>query len=162
MRTKSTTSFPLVSIFALSALIAAFALPRPLSASLGGDATSVESDRAKLQASLQTTNKDRYTVHEMKSPNNITVREFVSPAGKVFGVAWQGPSRPDMQQLLGSYFDEFIQAAQNQKSKTKSRGPLSINEPGLVVHSSGHQRYFVGQAYVPQMVPANVKAEEIQ
>jgi len=162
MRRFSTRSFPLQTVFTLSVLVAAFALPRPLSASLGGDATSVESDRAKMQASLQTTNKDRYTVHEMHSPNNVTVREFVSPAGKVFGVAWQGPTRPDMQQLLGSYFDQFIQAAHTQKSQTKSRGPISINEPGLVVHSSGHQRYFVGQAYIPQMLPANVQAQEIQ
>jgi hypothetical protein len=162
MRTNSTSSVPLWTLLTLSVLVAAFALPRSLSASLGGDATSVESDRAKLQASLQTTNKDRFTVHEMKSPNNVTVREFVSPAGKVFGVAWQGPTRPDLHQLLGAYFDQFVQAAQTQKSKTKSRGPLSINAPGLVVHSSGHQGYFVGQAYVPQMLPANVHAEEIQ
>lgn len=162
MRTNSTSSFPLWTLLTLSVLVAAFALPRPISASLGGDATSVESDRARLQASLQTTNNDRFTIHEMKSPNNVTVREFVSPAGKVFGVAWQGPTRPDLHQLLGTYFDQFIQAAQNQKSKTKSRGPLFINEPGLVVHSSGHQGYFVGQAYLPQMLPANVQAQEIQ
>jgi len=162
MRSNSTSSFLLWTFPALSVLLAAFALPRPLSASLGGDATSVESDRAKMQASLQTTNKDRFTVHEMKSANNVTVREFVSPTGKVFGVAWQGPTRPDMQQLLGSYFDQFIQAAQKQKSQTKRRGQLSINEPGLVVHMSGHQRYFVGQAYIPQMLPSNVQAEEIR
>lgn len=162
MRRPTTSSIPIWTTLALTIIVTTLGLPRPLAASLGGDATSIESDRAKMQASLRTTSTGRYEVHEMHAANNVVVREFISSAGKVFGVAWEGPSRPDMQQLLGPYFDQFLQAAQQQKAQTKRRGPLSISVPGLVVQMSGHARYFVGKAYVPQIVPANVKAEEIQ
>ena len=138
------------------------ALALPASASLGDDVASVQRDQAKLQASLQKTSNDRYEIHEMHTPNNTVVREFVSPAGKVFGVTWQGPARPDMQQLLGSYFDHFTQAAQTQKAQRKSRGPIAIREDGLVVEMSGHGRWFAGRAYVPQMVPAGMRAEEVR
>jgi hypothetical protein len=162
MRRNSRSSFVVWFTFSVASVVAAFALPRPLSASLGDDVASVQRDQEKLQASLQRTSKDRYEVHEMHAPNNLVVREFVSPAGKVFGVAWQGPTRPDMQQLLGAYFDQFTQAAEAQKVQRKSHGPLSINESGLVVQMSGHGRWFVGRAYVPQMVPAGMKAEEVR
>jgi hypothetical protein len=35
------------------------------------------------------------------------IREYVSFAGRVFGVSWKGPSLPDLPQLLGSNFAEF-------------------------------------------------------
>lgn len=162
MRRNSKSSFVVWFTFSVSIAVAAFAFPRTLFASLGDDVVSVKRDQDKLQASLQRISKDRYEVHEMRAPNNLVVREFVSPAGKVFGVAWQGTTRPDMQQLLGSYFDQFTQAAQAQKTQRKSHGPLSINEPGLVVQMSGHGRWFVGRAYVPQMLPTGMKAEEVQ
>lgn len=159
---QSKRSVAISLALALAFLLAALAVPRPLSAALGGDVTTVEADRAKMQATLQTTSKDLYSVHEMRAANNVTVREFVSPAGKVFGVAWQGPTRPDLQQLLGSYFSTFTQAAQTQKTQRPGHGPLSISQAGLVVQMGGHPRAFVGRAYVPQMMPAGVRAEEIQ
>lgn len=142
--------------------LATFSLTRPVFASLGGDATTVESDRARLQAQVRITSNDRYAIHEMQAPNNVVIREFVAPTGKVFGVAWQGPVRPDLQQLLGSYFDTFTEAAKTERLQHPARGPLTIHQNGLVVELSGHPRAFVGRAYVSGMVPANVRAEEIQ
>jgi Protein of unknown function (DUF2844) len=136
--------------------------PSPALGALGGDVTSVESDRAKMEASLRTTSKQLYTIHEIQAPNNVVVREFVSPAGKVFGVAWQGPSRPDMRQLLGAYFDQFNEAAKNQQAQRVGRGPLIIQQPGFVLQMGGHARSFSGRAYIPQMVPAGVQIEELR
>jgi hypothetical protein len=160
----SNSKFPFAFLPALTLAfaLASLSLPLPLSASLGGDVSSVQADQAKLQASLQTTSKDRYDVHEMRAPNNVVVREFVSPAGKVFGVAWQGPTRPDLQQLLGPYFETFMQAAKSQKAHHVGHNPLLIQTPGLVVQLSGHTRAFFGKAYLPQQIPAGVRAEEIQ
>lgn len=141
---------------------AVMSAPCPVSSSLGGDATSVQADQGKMQASLQTTSKDLYSIHEMHAPNNVIVREYVSPAGKVFAVAWQGPSRPDLQQVLGAYFEPFSQAVQAQKAHRVGRAPLVVQLPGLVVQMGGHERSFFGKAYVPQMVPSGVHAEEIQ
>lgn len=136
--------------------------PAPVFGSLGGDVTSVEADRAKMEATLQTSSKQLYTVHEMHTGNNVTVREFVSPAGKVFGVAWEGASRPDMKQLLCAYFDQYMQAAQEQQAKRMGRGPLLIQQAGFVMQMGGHMRALAGRAYIPQLVPAGVQIEELR
>lgn len=136
--------------------------PWPVFGALGGDATSVEADRAKMEATLQTTSKRLYTVHEMHTANNVTVREFVSPDGKVFGVAWQGTSRPDMKQLLGAYFDQYTQEVKKQEAKRVGRGPLLIQQPGFVMQMSGHMRALTGRAYIPQLVPTGVQIEELR
>lgn len=136
--------------------------PSSVFGALGGDVTSVEADRAKMEATMQTTSRQLYTVHEMHTANNVTVREFVSPAGKVFGVAWEGASRPDMKQLLGVYFDQYTQAVQKQETKRVGRAPLLIQHTGFVMQMTGHMRAFTGRAYIPQLVPAGVQIEELR
>jgi hypothetical protein len=37
-----------------------------------------------------------------------------------------------------------------------------INEPGLTVQISGHPRSFTGRAYIPEMLPQGVPAEDIR
>ena len=140
----------------------ALALPFPAPASLGGDMTTVHADQMRMQGTLRSTNTQAYTVHEIQAPNGVAVREFVSPAGKVFGVAWQGTTHPDLRQVLGTYFDQFTQAVQAERSRHPGHGPLSIQTPGLVVQLGGHMRAFAGRAYVPQMIPTGVRAEEIR
>ena len=143
-------------------LIALLLVPLPALASLGGDVASVQSDQAKMQGSLRTSSNNSYTVHEIQSPTGVAVKEYASPAGKVFAVTWQGPFHPDLRQLLGLYFDQFTQAEQAQRAQRRGRGPVRIQEPGLVVQVSGHIRAFTGKAYVPQMLPAGVRAEDIR
>lgn len=138
------------------------ALPFPLSASLGGDMTSVQTDQAKMQGTLRTTSSDSYTVHEIQASTGVAVKEYVSPAGKVFAVTWQGPFHPDLRQLLGTYFDQYAQAVQAQRANRRGHGPLLIQQPGLVVQMAGHMRSFSGRAYVPQMLPAGIHAEDIR
>jgi hypothetical protein len=87
------------------------------------------------------------------------VREYASPNGIVFGVTWNGPWMPDLRQLLGPYFNQYMVAAQGKKA---ARGPVSIQLPGLVVERGGHARSFFGRAYVPQMIPQGVTADAIQ
>jgi len=138
------------------------AFPFTISASLGGDVTSVQADRAKMQGSLRTTSADSYNLHEIQASTGVTVREYVSTAGKVFAVTWKGPFHPDLRQVLGAYFDQYEQAAQAQIATRRGRGPLLIQQPGLVVQISGHMKAFVGKAYVPGMMPAGVHVEDIQ
>lgn len=139
--------------------IAALLLPLTSFAALGGDQASIVGDQAHLKASIRTTRSAAYTVHEMQAPTGTAVREYVSPAGKVFAVAWQGPFVPDMKQLLGAYFDQFARAA---RAPRKGHGPLFISQPGLVVESAGHMRHFIGRAYIPEMIPADARLESIR
>jgi hypothetical protein len=149
-------------LFAGVLVCTAAANPYSAAASLGGTATTVEADRARMQASLRMTKKDAYTVHEMTAPNEVVVREFVSPTGIVFAVAWEGPTRPDLQQLMGGYFQHFTEVLQAQKQNRTGRRAMQVHEPGLVVEGSGHPRAFAGRAYVPGLIPAGASAEEIR
>jgi len=130
-------------------------------AALGGDVSSVQSDALHLQGTLRVTPNALYALHEIETPTGIQVREYVSPAGKVFAVAWQGPWRPDLHQLLGSYFVPFQQAARASKQRP-GRAPLSIHQANLFVEHSGQMRFFRGRAYLSDEFPAGVKAESIR
>ena len=143
-------------------IFAMLLLPFPASASLGGDVASVQTDQAKMQGSLRTSSNNTYTIHEIQASTGVAVKEYVSPAGKVFAVTWQGPFHPDLRQLLGTYFDQFSQAEQAQRAQRRGHGPVLIQQAGLVVQISGHLRSFLGKAYVPQMLPAGVHAEDIR
>jgi hypothetical protein len=137
-------------------LLAAF----PARAELGGGVDSVQQDQARMEGSLQITHAAAYDVHEIKTQGGSVVREYVA-GGKVFGLAWQGRGHPNLQQLLGSYFEQFQRAAQAQ-SQVVRRAPIMIHESGLVVEISGHPGFFVGRAYVPQMVPQGVAESQIR
>jgi hypothetical protein len=99
-----------------------------------------------------------YVVHELVTEGGTSVREYVSADGKVFAVAWRGPQMPNLEQLFGEHFATIKQAASDPR---RGRGPLQINQSGLVVQSGGHMRGFGGRAYLPQLVPAGVSIEEI-
>lgn len=132
-------------------------------ASLGGNVSSVESDRVQMKANIQVMQHDAYAVHEMQLPGGTVVDEYVSPAGKVFAVAWHGQFPPPMQQILGDYFQQYTTALQAQPA-TKMYGhrPLNIQEQGLVVQAGGHMRAYYGRAYIPDLLPQGVAASQIQ
>jgi len=134
----------------------------PAFAGLGEDVSSVPADQAHMQGTLRTTQTQSYTVREIQAPTGIVVREYVSSSGRVFGVAWQGPWPPDMRQILANYFETYRQAAQAEVSAHAGRRPLVIEQPGLVVRSGGHMRWFAGQAYIPAMLPQGVSPEAIR
>jgi hypothetical protein len=134
----------------------------PAFAALGGDLSSVQADQAHMKASLKTTAGQAYTLHEIKTEIGTVVHEFVSPDGRVFAVAWHGPSMPPLQQILGSYFQQYSAGVQAHHDPRVRRSPLNIQEPGLVVQSSGHPRGYFGRAYVPGMLPPGVTLDQIR
>jgi hypothetical protein len=129
-------------------------------AALGGDEASVGADQAQLKARvLRIVRAQNYDVHEIQASTGTVVREYVSSAGHVFAVAFQGPAVPNMKQLLGSYYDQYQRAAQ---ARGVTHGPLIIKEPGLVVQISGRMRALTGRAYLPEAIPAGVTTEAIR
>ncbi len=103
-----------------------------------------------------------YTVTETTFATGTKVREYVSAAGSVFGIAWSGPTMPNLSVLLGAYFTQFDSARVALRADHPGRGPLNLELPDLVVHSGGHMGAFSGQAYLPQSLPAGVTAADIQ
>jgi hypothetical protein len=160
MKSNSRISVSPISRMGIALLM--LALPIPALAALGGDISSVQADKAQMKGTLKTTDATNYTVHEIKAPAGTIVREYASTDDEVFGVVWQGPSMPNLQQILGSYFQTFSDAAQAQKAARRGRGPLYIQQPGLVVESTGHMRAFSGRAYDPGKLPQGVSANDIR
>jgi hypothetical protein len=131
----------------------------PAAATLGEDVSSVRVDQAQMQGTLQVTSAAKFAVHEIQLPSGTAVKQYVSPSGMVFAVSWQGPSLPDLRQVLGRYFEAYAAAP---GSRDIGPGSRRVQAPGLVVQSGGHMRAFFGRAYLQQMLPRGVLAEEIQ
>lgn len=126
---------------------------------LGEYENSVTSDQQRMHAQLHEQARQGYSIKQLKAADGNTVKEYVSTAGLVFGVSWQGPTMPDLRQLLGTYFTQVQNAAQ---ARRKRGGPLVIQTKSLVLVSGGHMRAFQGFAYTPDLLPANVPAEVVQ
>lgn len=142
-----------------AAALATLAFCHPVWATLGEDVTTVENDRVHMKAQTRTTSVAGYTVHEIQSPTGTVVREYISAAGKVFAVSWEGPVLPDFRQTLGKYFAAYNSEASSPKV---GRRHLTIERSDLVVHSSGRMRAFYGNAYVPSLLPPNFSPDEIK
>jgi Protein of unknown function (DUF2844) len=128
-------------------------------AALGGSAESVATDQVKFQARRAVMETRAYAVHEISRDDGTLIREYVTPAGKVFGVSWSGPVLPDLSQLLGSYNTEFQDAV---RAKRIGRGAVVVHNPDLVVESTGHMRAFYGRAYLESMLPSGVTQEIVK
>jgi len=166
VRTSTSSCSEMAARILLSAVV--LALPFPASAVLGDTAASVLNDQARMKGTLRSVDNRTYVMHEITSPTGTVVREFVSPQGAVFGVAWEGQFPPDLQQLLGPYYQQAQQAQkksleqQGSQQPRARRAPISVETPGLVLYETGHVRSFHGQAYIPQLVPQGVQTSDIR
>ena len=158
VRSKQSRPRWFLAVVAITALMG-FSLPA--SASLGGRASTVESDRAQMNASHQVTQHDTYEVHEIQAPGGTVVDEYVSAAGTVFAVAWHGQFPPPMQQILGTYFEQYSNALQA-RPRMYGHRPVNIQEQGLVVQAGGHMRAHFGRAYDPNLLPQGFVVDQIQ
>ncbi len=147
MSLKSMGSLRVPSTLAFSvglALSISLAIASPAHAALGGDAVSVSADRDAFAGELRSIASVQYDLHEITS-GALVVHEYVTRQGQVFAVTWQGPTPPDLRQLLGEYFPRFSSAtvAAHQASPGVHR-QFSIAQPDLVIQSSGRLRSFRG------------------
>ena len=124
----------------------------PAWAVLGESMQSVQRDQQMMQGALITMTRQGYSIQQISTRSGQVIKEYVTPDGTVFGVSWQGPTIPNLQRLLGSYFTHF-QAAQ---SSTRRHGPLVVRNDEVVIESGGHMRSFHGRAYVPRLLPEAV------
>jgi hypothetical protein len=127
-------------------------------ATLGQNVSTIDSDQTRLRAVARAaTTQSAYTVHLLTMPSGTLVREYVARNGIVFGVAWEGPTLPDLKSMLGASFDAYVAA-----TATRRGTPLAVSNNDLVIFSGGHLRAFSGHAYLPQAVPAGVDVGVIQ
>jgi hypothetical protein len=148
----------ILTCIARAMLGAGCALSFAAHATLGQNVSTVDSDQSRLRAVAHAAiSQSAYSVHLITMPSGTEVREYVAPNGIVFGVAWDGPTLPDLKAMLGASFDTYVAA-----TATRRGTPLAVSNSDLVIFSSGHLRAFSGHAYLPQAVPAGVDVSVIQ
>jgi len=151
-----------LALFIVLSLLAALpATVGPVWAVLGESDDSIASDEKALSAVRGTAAvRDGYTVHEIQS-DSTTLREYVSPSGVVFGIAWNGRVIPDLAPLLGSYAGEYNEALRN-TPREPGRRSSSVRTDRIVVEKWGHMRNLQGRAYAPALIPPGVSVDEIK
>jgi hypothetical protein len=147
--------------FVKVALAAAALLPLASYAALGGAPNAGAAPQLLLRAasSNAASASVAYTVHPSRDPNGVTVREYVLPSNVVFAVTWDGPVRPDMSALLGSYFPSAVAAS---AVRARGTGPLIERNGDFQIESAGAPGHASGKAFLPRLVPANVRVEDLQ
>jgi hypothetical protein len=154
--------------FLKTAMLAATLLPLASHATLGGAPSSGVASPATLRATsqfaaatptVQPTNTAPYSMRQSVDANGVTIREYVLPANIVFAVKWNGPIRPDMTALLGSYFPNFVNAGQNRATGT---GPLIDGNDDFRIESAGRMGRFSGMAWLPRLMPAGLRPGDLK
>ncbi|HWW04414.1 DUF2844 domain-containing protein [Collimonas sp.] len=130
-----------------------------LGAAAGPAAGVAQAAGASAKVSARVTSYNGYSVSEVVEPSGTTVREYIGADNVVFAVSWQGPSMPNLQQLLGSYADQYVSAASEPHA---GRRAVAIQSDQLVLRSGGHMRSFAGSAYVPALLPQGVTPDNIR
>jgi hypothetical protein len=130
-------------------------------AGLGDEVRKVNDDKVLFKSqSLKITKKEKFSIHELQVPE-YKIREYVNSDRKVFAVARSGFTHPQMKQILYSYYDEFLEAAQKQK-RTHGKRFRVVKTKNLTVMISGHMRNLKGKAYLHEGLPLGVNSYEIR
>ena len=102
-----------------------------------------------------------YTVHESTLPSGTTVQELSLANGTVFAVIWSGPTLPNFDALLGARSSTLDQHLAQRRQQGRRGSPVALNSPPLVLHSGGRMRDFAGYAYAPDLVPPDVRMQDV-
>ncbi|GAB2870009.1 DUF2844 domain-containing protein [Paraburkholderia jirisanensis] len=106
-----------------------------------------------------------YTVRETRLGTGTVIHEYLTQGGVVFGVAWQGKFLPPLADIFGdTYYQQYVAGAQAVRAARGgiARGPMLVDQSGLVVHSGGHPGGFAGSAWIPSLLPAGVTGVDIR
>ncbi|HEX7914101.1 MAG TPA: DUF2844 domain-containing protein [Paraburkholderia sp.] len=153
--------------FSKIAMLAATLLPLSSHATLGAAPGAGTSSPVMLRATPATSDQPAsasasttsYSTRQQRDANGVTIREYVLPSNVVFAVTWDGPVRPDMTALLGSYFPNFVDAGRNH---ARGSGPIVAGDDEFHIESAGRLGRFFGMAWLPRLIPAGVRPGDLQ
>ena len=136
----------------------------PAWAVLGADASSIAADQTRLRGARHAMMAERAPVqaHELTMADGSTIREFVSPSGVVFAVAWSTRFKPDLDLLLGAHAPAYAAAASEALRVPGIRRRVELHRGDLVVHSTAHLNAWVGRAWLQSLVPQGVDADVLR
>jgi len=155
----------LISLQVALAATAIAATTGTVHAQLGSTNATAASAQGSSDASavvIQKATNDAVQWQESTDANQIRVRQYVSAAGQVYAVSWDGPAMPDLAALLGTWFGEYQQSALAGLPNASSLHTSRVNRSDLVVETAVRLRDFNGRAWLPDALPAGVTAADIQ
>lgn len=128
----------------------------PTFAELG---SSVNKDAVLIQSqSSVVATEQRLNVYQITAASGTRIKEYTNTENVVVAVSWQGPSLPNLKQLLGEYFETFANRPTTPASNHRS---AELHTDDLVVQSHGQMRNFSGRAYLPKLLPSGFKLDQI-
>jgi len=130
-------------------------------ANLGGNAASVVADQAELHGTLAAYSRPQFAIQEIATDSGMMLREYLTPAGVVFAICWSGPAPPDLEQLLGAAYADYVQAL-SQLNRSGSKRSVRLISDALIVEQEGHLRAYVGRAILRGMLPEGVTVEQLR
>lgn len=127
-------------------------------ASLGGNAASIASDSTALGGTHTIERAAGWEVHVLRLPFGVVVREYLH-GETVFAVAWSGRTLPNLRQLLGTYFEPYVESPRAHGAHHHRR---EVTTPDWVVQSVGHHGGFLGRAWLRNALPAGFDLETLR
>ena len=157
--------------FKLITIIIVSCLPRLALATLGENTASIVQDNQVLNNNLLKTSQAqrisyykapqlqhlaKYDISTMITSDGVVVKQFIRD-GKVFAISWHGPRIPNLRQLYGVYFKDFI------ASTTINRGMHQRRVDGLdfTATVSGISGKLVGQALLKSQLPPSLALTDL-
>jgi hypothetical protein len=152
-RTRGKVPMFLAVLLSMANVVPAFAV-------LGESAATVEQDRAMLNGQRQSAPEASYSVEIIESPGMV-IREYVSPEGVVFAVAWrQHNGVQNLEHLLGAYYAEYSQTVS--KQPRRSHRFLHVETEQAVVETGGRMGAVWGRAWVGSLLPTGLSPGDIK
>jgi hypothetical protein len=104
-----------------------------------------------------------WTVRESKLPGGTVEREYLGGDERVFAVAWRGPYRPGLSNLLGpTYAMQMSQRAFAQrKDGLGSRERTVQMSSTFCVRAISRQRFSAGVAWLPSRLPVGLHPDAL-
>lgn len=132
----------------------------PVFAVLGESSTTVEQDRQRLNAAVKKQARTGYTVHVLEAQGG-SIREYASPAGVIYGLAWNHRTGVlDLKTLFGSYYEEYSQALATEPRPHQRANRITTEH--LIVERGGRMGAVWGRVWVRPLLPPGMSGDHIQ
>lgn len=133
----------------------------PARAALGGNVHELTAEGAALKmTAVVVSSAHGYNVHEFRA-KKITIHQFAAMDGKIFAVAWQGKTHPDLALLMGTHFADFEKALAQAKKSNRGHTPIKIEVEGFHLELGGHAMAVYGRAWLVDQLPDKVNTYDL-
>jgi hypothetical protein len=148
-------TYPICVVIALSPAL-------PVRAELNGTISSIDVDRDYVAGKVTANPRFGSTVYEITDRNGTIIREYASPAGRIFAISWEGRFMPEMKHFLGDLFEPYVSAMRSEHKTHNWRQPILIHTSNLTFENDGHMGWYYGRAYVESSVPGGFSIDDIR